>query len=436
MGWCRRSSWEAVVRGELTCPLGCVVLRGMPETMVAARVLVTGLLPPKGPLRRYALVSLIDSVGTGLFLTVSTLFFTRVVGLSAARVGLGLSLAGLCALAGAVPLGVLGDRLGHRRVWIALTVGEAAVFATYPWIGSFAGFVVAVTLVALMDVGTAPIRGSYLSEIAGPEQRVAAKAYNQAVFNAGFALGALGAGVALQIGTHTAYVSLVLGDAGSYLIAALLLSTLPTSVPARRGTAGIFGVFRDRPFLAICVLNGLLMTDVAVLTVALPLWIVQRTNAPRWAVAAVFLLDTGLAVILQVRASRGADTVPGAARALRRAGVLLLLACVVLSISGTLPAVGAVATLTLGVALFAVGGLLQSAGAWGLSYGLSPPDRQGEYLGAFAMGTRIYDAAGPALVIGLILGLGTAGWLLLGALFLGLSAALTPASNWAARSVR
>src|SRR5262245_35274768 len=99
-----------------------------------------GLLPPAGPLRRYAFVSLVDAVGTGLFLTGSTLFFTRVVGLSAGQVGLGLSLAGLAALVGAVPLGTLGDRFGHRRVWVILTVIEGALFALYPLIHSYPGF--------------------------------------------------------------------------------------------------------------------------------------------------------------------------------------------------------------------------------------------------------------------------------------------------------
>ena len=45
---------------------------------------------PSGPAaRRLAFLSLIDSVGTGLFLAGSALFFSRVVGLSTAQIGFG-----------------------------------------------------------------------------------------------------------------------------------------------------------------------------------------------------------------------------------------------------------------------------------------------------------------------------------------------------------
>ena len=98
---------------------------------------VRALLPPAGPLRRYSLVSLVDATGTGLFLTVSVLFFTRFAGLSAGSVALGLSVAGLAAMIGAVPLGSLGDRFGHRRVWVILTVVQGAVFAAYPLVRTF-----------------------------------------------------------------------------------------------------------------------------------------------------------------------------------------------------------------------------------------------------------------------------------------------------------
>jgi MFS-type transporter involved in bile tolerance (Atg22 family) len=77
----------------------------------------------------------------------------------------------------------------------------------------------------------------------------------------------------------------------------------------------------------------------------------------------------------------------------------------------------------------------QSAAGWSLSYGLAPEDRQGEYLGAFAMGTRIYDTLGPVLVTALILGLGELGWVLLGLLFLCLAITLSAISRWAGRAV-
>jgi len=177
------------------------------------------------------------------------------------------------------------------------------------------------------------------------------------------------------------------------------------------------------------------MTYGAILTVGLPLWIVRQTHAPAWTAAATFLVNTLLVVTLQVRASRGLDTVPGAARGVWKAGVLLLASCLVLASTRALPAPAAITVLGAGCVLLALAEMLQSAGAWSLSYGLAPEDRQGEYLGAFAMGTRIYDSLGPILVTAMILGLGQLGWALLGLLYAGLAAGLSVAASWAARTL-
>jgi MFS family permease len=108
----------------------------MPElAAVAARA--RAVLPPAGPLRRYAFVSLVDATGTGMFLTASVLYFTRFAGLAAGSVALGLSLAGLAALIGAVPLGSLGDRFGHRRGW-SLSYGLAPEDRQGEYLGAFA----------------------------------------------------------------------------------------------------------------------------------------------------------------------------------------------------------------------------------------------------------------------------------------------------------
>jgi hypothetical protein len=330
-----------------------MTVRGPFAGSAAAVARVHALLPPAGPLRRYTVISLVDATGTGMFLAVSVLFFTRFAGLSAGSVALGLSVAGLAAMIGAVPLGSLGDRFGHRRVWVLLTVVQSVVFAAYPLVRTFPEFVA---------------------------------------------------------------------------LAGALPS--PTASPARPRS-----VLRDRRYLTVCVLNGLLMTYGAILTVGLPLWIVRRTHAPAWTVAGTFLVSTLLVVTLQVRASRGLDTVPGAARGAWKAGALLLASCLVLGSTRVLPAPGAIIVLGVGCVLLALAEMLQSAVAWGLSYGLAPEDRQGEYLGAFAMGTRIYDSLGPILVTSMILGLGQLGWALLGLLYAGLAASLSAAACWAARAL-
>lgn len=340
-----------------------------------------------------------------MFLAVSVLYFTRTAGFSVAEVTVGLTVAGFVAFLVAIPLGGCGDRFGHRRMWAGLYLVHAVVFTLYPVIRDVPSLVAAMVVAAVAEVGVSPARGSIVSYLAGPRGRVRARARLQAITNIGF-IG--GAGVAaLVLHLDTGYTALLLANAASYVFGALVVRTFPDT---RSGTRpGL----PDRRYLLFSALNGVLMCYLAVLTVALPLWIVHRTGAPAWTVGALMALNTVLVVALQVRASRGAETVGGAATALRRSGWALLAACLIFAVSDETPL-----ALVAGVVVLTLAELWHSAGAWGLSFALAPADRQGQYLGAFAMGSRIYDTAGPALATGLTLGAGTPGWVALGVLFL------------------
>jgi len=292
---------------------------------------------------------------------------------------------------------------------MGLLVVLAGAFAGYPFVRSYFLLVVVMGVVAVAEVGVSGACSAYLAYIAGPELRVRARAFNQAVTNAGFVVGAAGAGVVLRVDTAAGYVVLLLVNSLSFVVGVFVLATMPDGAPVRRGPVVVLA---DRRYLLVCVLNGLLMTYIALFTVALPLWIVGRTGAPGWTVGILVVLNTVLVVLWQVRVSRGSDTVAGAAGAIRWAGWLLLAACLLFAFGRH------VLVLVLGVVVLSLAEVLHAAGSWGLSFGLAPEDKQGQYLGAFTMGTRIYDTVGPGLVTGLTLGVGALGWVVLGGLYL------------------
>ena len=371
------------------------------------------LLPPAGPLRLYAVVVFIDALGTGLFAAGSVVFFTRRVGLAPVDVGLGLSVAALVGLLAAVPAGRAGDRYGHRRVLMLANVAQAVSVSCYLLVDDVRGFLVVVVALGVAESAARPVRRALLSDLAAGQARVRASAYNRSVSNVAFSLGALLAGAALAADTAAGYISLVLGDALSFLLASALLARLRRAVlPRAVASASLreqqpqarrHSPFRDRRYVLMSLICGLLNLNASLLEVGLPLWVITRTEAPRYLVAVLLLVNTVLAVVLTVPTSRGSETVAGAARAARRAGLVLALSCVVLAAAPT-PAreVPVVALLVLGVLLLTAGELFSSAGSWGLSYGLAPEGHHGEYLGVFTTVSQAAQVVGPALMAFLV----------------------------------
>ncbi|MEH0841601.1 MFS transporter [Micromonospora sp. CPCC 205711] len=388
------------------------------------------MVPPPGRLRTLALATLANTVGSGLWLTGAALYLTRDVGLSPASVGLGLTVAGLVGLTAAVPLGGLADRRDPRTLRALLQVLQAAVAVAYLLVGSFPVFLAVAVADALLTSGNLAVRAALVSAVGGPHGRVHAFATLRAVANLGIAVGAGLAGFALAADDHRAYQLLVVGNAATYLVSAALLLRLPAhpsargagpTPAARRGRA-----LRDLPFLTVSGASAMLALHWTVLTLIVPLWTVRRTGAPPAVVSAVLLVNTVLTVLLAVRLSRGADTPAPAARAMRRAGLVLAGAMLLYAATAGTPAVPATALLLLATAVYTVGDLWHGAAGAGLAYGLAAPDSIGAYQGVDGLLAGLARAVGPALLTWAVLDGGVAGWLGVAALF-ALTGLLVPA---------
>ncbi|MYV64526.1 MFS transporter, partial [Streptomyces sp. SID2131] len=277
--------------------------------------------------------------------------------------------------------------------------------------------------------------------------------------NGGLAVGAALGGLALHAGTRSAYLSVFALDAVAFLGCALILGRLPAVAPAAGPAGGGPGlaVLRDRPYALLALLNALMLLRMPLLSLALPLWIVERTAAPGWTVSALFVLNTGVVTLFQVRAARSVTDLATAARAVRWSGAVMCAACAVFALSGavsgalsgglpgSLPgsspefgrgagagAVGAaVAVLVLGAVLQVLAEMRHSAGAWQIGFALAPADRIGQYQGFYGTGVPVARTLGPLLVTTLLIGWGMPGWLLLGGVFLVAGAATGPAVRWA-----
>ncbi|MDH6463077.1 MFS family permease [Micromonospora sp. A200] len=393
------------------------------------------LLPEPGPARTLALSTLVNTIGRGTWLTVSALFLTRSVGLSVREVGVGLTVTALVSLIASTPMGYLADRHGPRGIQLAALVASGAFTAALVTVRSFPTFLVVGVLMAVADAASRGARGALIAGAVPADQRVRTRAWLRAVTNVGISVGAVVAGVGLAADTRAAYVALILLDCVTYLLAAVVLLRLAPVPPVPAPTHGPRLIaLRDRPFLAFTVLDGLMSMHFGLLNIALPLWIADHTTAPHWLISACMLVNTVTVVLFQVRASRGTEELPGAARAARRAGVVIAVACALFAASAGVPTPAAVALLLAGALVHVVGELWHAAAGWGISFGLAPARAQGQYQGAYGMGMQLGGMVAPVVVTSLAVGWGAPGWLVLGGLFLVLGALVPPVVRWAART--
>jgi MFS family permease len=403
--------------------------------MTSDRPLIQRLLPDTRAGRVMALATLINVTGNGIYMVVAVLYFTRIVGLSPTQVGVGLSIAGLCGLLSGVPMGHIGDRVGGRELIIVLLLVGAVAAIAAAFVETFWQFVVQASVLAIFDRGSAAVRGGLIASTSTGPERIRTRAYLRSVTNVGLAIGGGGAALALIADTKAAYVTVIVVNAATYVLTALVLRSYPhiDPVPAEDG-APITQVFRDAPYVLMTALMAAMAVQYAILDVGVPLWVDNYTEAPRWTVSLLFVINTVVVVLFQVAVSRRVETVALAARVISLSGIVFWLSCVLFALSEGRSAGWAVALLVAAGIVHVVGELLQAASQFCLGQELAPDHAQGQYQGLASTGFSLSAMIAPTVIILLPIKLGGVGWWLLGAMFVVLGLALPPIVAWAQRT--
>ncbi|MFI6291104.1 MFS transporter [Nonomuraea sp. NPDC050790] len=360
-------------------------------------------------IRRLLVSGLVDYLGAGLFLAFSAVYFTQLVGLTTAQVGLGMGAAGCVAMALATPLGRLADRVGVRRMLVALHLVRAGGTAAYALVGEFWGFLAAVSVVTVADQAIAALTQAFVAELAGEERRGRVMAAYRTIANIGISVGGPLGGLLTGASGRSAFQVTLLVNAGAYVLTALLVATIaqrgttPSEVPARRSRA-----LRDRRLLAFASIDTLLQLWLPVLNLGFPLWLIAEGHVPRAWIGPLYAINTVLGVALMVPSARFAASVR-AARRCQVAGALALAAACLAFWAAWFP---------VAIVVLTVGEVAVVAAAWTLSYALAPAARRSEYLAAFGMGRSFGRyVLGPLLVTGLLQALGGLTWAVLSAVF-------------------
>ena len=379
---------------------------------------MTASLPPA--VRRLVFATLVNTLGNGLYFAIGALYLTRAAGLSVGQVGVGLTVAGLVGLVTSTPLGTVADRLGPNRAYVGFLILQAITMTALTQVRSFPVYVVIAVVTAVADSGQRGAKGALIAGVSPADQRVRTRAILRVATNVGMAVGMGVAGIVLAVDRREIYVIALLANAATYLITAgLVRFGMPDveRVTAATGPSAL-AALRDRPFLAFVALDGVLSMHAAMAQVAIPLWVATATDAPRWLISVLLVINSVAVILLQLRVARGTEHLPGAARAGRRAGVLLAGACVVLALTDVTSGAVTVGLLIVAALIHVLGEMLQSAGGWGISFELAPPGAQGQYQGAYAMGHQVGDLIAPLILTTIAVSWGWPGWLLTATIFL------------------
>jgi MFS family permease len=408
----------------------CVVKMNSSRRLKAVEAVSDRIRRSPSARRRLVAATAVDWIGTGLFVAAAPAFLLETIGLSQAAIGAGLTIAGAAGMVTSVPIGVLGDRFGPRRVLVGLHLARSAEFAAYPFVvHGEVSFVLLTAAIVAADTATPSVTQSVVAELADERQRVRLMAVLRTTLNVGMSLGALGAALALTRLTSTTFTALLLVNAVTFLGAAVLVASASVGEPARAvvrpassGRAWWEALRLPRRLLAFGALDGVMTLYLVVLNVALPLWVVAHTAAPAGLIGLLYTLNTALVVVLQVPGSRLAETLRASARTEVLAGAALAASSVVIGITDAVSAGTAVVLLVAGILLLTLGEIGHSAASWQISYSLSGDVGRTRALAVYGLGRSAAYVAGPLLLTVGVVENGTAGWLGLSAAFVAASA--------------
>ncbi|MEU2172469.1 MFS transporter [Micromonospora chersina] len=418
-------------------------------------------IPPPGHQRTYITAYAIGMVANGAFLPIYVLYLTQIVGISTSKTAMAIAIAGLVGLPLTLVAGDLADRLGPRRVVLFGLAGQVAGIASYVFIQGFWSLLIIVMSMNVFAYAYMASEGALLRRIGG-DDTVTFRSQVQVLGSIAVTVGAVGAGVGITIGTPAAYRAMFLAVAGVYLVVIAITLRLPDYKPlpkpqpepvpaapaADGGPAGVAGaadgagparpqrwlVLRDKPFMAYSVVSGLMTVSAFVEHQLLPIWIAVFTPAPRWTVALAFVASTAISVLLQMRLSTGVRTTREAGSSMRRAGIMLLLACLTLVEMPYQTPAGATVLVVAGVGFISLAQIYLISGRFVFEFNLPPAHAQGQYDGFLNTIMTLSITGAPLVLIGFVANQGYLGWIVIGAAFLVLGLTGPSIAAWADRT--
>lgn len=360
-------------------------------------------LPDVGEHRRFVAAIAVDTVGGGLFMPVSVLYFLAVTDLSLVQVGTAVSVASLAALPLLPWLGSIVDRWGARSVILWGNVLQAAGFVAYLFTESFWSVLAWTFVVTVGRQAFFASFGNIVTAISAPGERERWFGFLHAVRNVGYALGGLLSGLAVSLDSITVYHLVVLANAASFVISWVLLLDLPRTPrgEGERLSGGWREVLRDRPYLVFWAQQLTFGLSMMVLNFAFPVYAVTVLGLPGWVTGAVFTINTvmvGFGQGLVVKACTGRIRW----RVLVAAQAFFAASYVVLLVLGHLPVAAGTVVLLMAAVVYSMGELVGGPVQASVGAESAPDHLRGRYLSLIQLSWGLSGAVAPAAYLWLL----------------------------------
>jgi len=359
----------------------------------------------------------IDSIGTGLVLAFTVVYFVDTTNVGLARIGAVMTLARLLALPTSMTVGPLIDRFTARRTAVAGNLLSAGAYVGF--LGARNVWTIGV-VVFLVQVGHTTYwtsNGALIAVSAPPDARTRWFGFIHAVRNTGLGAGAALGALGLALGSVTGLRAIAVGDAVSFLIAAALLAAWRPARTGREadreddagprqgdeggpggpGREGYLAVLRDRRYGLLIAVNCTLVFAQMLIKVLLAVYVVQALRRGAWIAGVLIVTATVQIALTQNAVTRWLEPYRRP-RAVAAASVLDAVAFGLFALLYVAPGALVVAGLILAMAVFTLGEEAGFPAMDSLSVSMAPGHVRGRYLAVFQLSWTLGEVAAPGVL--------------------------------------
>ncbi len=340
-----------------------------------------------------ALASLVNRAGT-MVLPFLVLYLTRELGFSAPGAGVVLGVYGVGSIIVAPIAGRLTDRVGPLPIMRISLLGTGLLLLVYPFVSSYWAILALTLAWALVSEGFRPANLSMVADVVPPEQLKSAYALIRLAINVGMSVGPAAAGFIASVSFSWIFVV----DAVTTLAAAAVLIAMPFTSGkgvgphphTESGSGPAFRpiVFDDRRMLLF--LSSLFLVALVFFQHegALPLFLVEDLHLSPAFYGMLFTINTLLIVFIEVPLN--AATMHWThSRGLALGATFFALGSGALAFArGPVAVIAAIVIWTFGEML-----LFPQASAYVAE--IAPPQRRGQYMGAYSLAFSFAFAVAP-----------------------------------------